>query len=237
VPSYRFGALIYFLQNVSLTIAPGQRVALVGTSGAGKTTIASLIVRLYDPQQGSILIDGVNIKDYQRQSLRHQIGLVLQDSTLFGATIKENIAYGKPEATIAEIEAAAQQAHAHDFITALPEGYDTIIGEMGSTLSGGQRQRIAIARALIKRPSILIMDEPTSALDAESEALVREALTYLQQGKTTLVIAHHLAAIKDFDQILVLNNGKIVERGTHEELLTLKGHYYELFQLQDPTSA
>lgn len=231
--SFRYEEDQTILRNISFTIAPGQRVALVGASGAGKSSIASLILRLYDPQQGVIMIDGVNLKDYQRQSLRRQIGLVLQDSTLFGATIRENIAYGKPEATLAEIEMAARQAQAHDFITALPEGYDTVVGEMGCTLSGGQRQRIAIARALIKQPSILILDEPTSALDAESEAQVQEALNCLQQDKTTLVIAHHLAAIKDFDQILVLKNGEIVERGTHPELLNLKGYYYELYQLQD----
>lgn len=221
------------LKNVSFTISPGQRVALVGASGAGKSTIASLILRLYDPQAGSILIDGIDIKDYQRQSLRHQIGLVLQDATLFGATIRENISYGKPSATQAEIERAAQQAYAHDFIMALPEGYDSVIGENGCTLSGGQRQRLCLARALVKQPPILILDEPTSSLDAESEALVQDTINCLQQGKTILVIAHHLTAIKDFDQILVLKEGEIVERGTHADLMARRGYYYELFQLQN----
>jgi ABC-type multidrug transport system fused ATPase/permease subunit len=223
----------FILRDVSFRLAPGQRLALVGPSGAGKSTIASLILRLYEPQTGSILIDGIAIKEYQRQSLRQQIGLVLQDSIFFGATIRENISYGDPETTLAQIEAAARQAHAHDFIMALPDGYETRIGEMGSTLSGGQRQRLAIARALIKEPSILILDEPTSALDAASKAMVEETLNYLQHGKSTLVIAHNLATIKDFDQILVLDKGQIVERGSHDELMILRGHYYELSRRQD----
>jgi ATP-binding cassette subfamily B protein/subfamily B ATP-binding cassette protein MsbA len=231
--SFRYAGDQNALDDVSFTITAGQRVALVGASGAGKSTIVNLILRLYDPRAGAILVDGVDLRAYQRVSLRRQIGLVLQDSILFGATVAENIAYGKPEATPAEIEAAARQAHAHDFIMALPDGYDTVIGEMGSTLSGGQRQRIAIARALVKQPSVLILDEPTSALDAESEMLVKDTINRLGQGKTTLVIAHNLATIRDFDQILVLRDGRLVEQGTHAELMGRQGYYHELFRLQD----
>lgn len=220
------------LKNVSFTIAPGQRVALVGASGAGKSTIASLILRLYDPREGTVSIDGIDLKLYQRASLRREIGVVLQDTFLFGASIRENIAYGKPDATFDEIVEAAQQVRAHDFITALPKGYDTVLGERGGTLSGGQRQRLCVARAIIKRPSILIMDEPTSAVDADSEALIRDAVDRLQQGKTTLLIAHRFSWIKDYDHILVLKNGSVIEQGTHEQLVKLGGYYYELFCLQ-----
>ncbi|MFQ5949605.1 MAG: ABC transporter ATP-binding protein [Nitrospiria bacterium] len=232
--SFDYGDGREILKNVSFVISPGQRVALIGASGAGKSTIISLILRLYDPQEGGILIDGVDIKDYQRESLRREVGIVLQDSVLLGATIKENISYGKPDATEAEIEEAARQAHAHNFIMALPEGYEAIIGERGSTLSGGQRQRICLARAMIKRPSILILDEPTSAVDAESELLIRDAIAHLQKGKTTLMIAHNFSSIKGADQILVLKDGEMIERGTHDQLLNLKGYYYDLFRLQGP---
>ncbi len=215
----------YALRDISFRLAPGGRLALVGASGAGKSTIASLILRLYDPQQGKILIDGIDIREYQRQSLRQQIGLVLQDSILFGATVRENISYGHPGTSMAQIIAAARQAQAHDFIMALPQGYDTAIGEMGSTLSGGQRQRIAIARALVKTPPILILDEPTSALDANSKAMVEETLEKVHAGKSILMIAHSLESIKTFDHILVLQDGQIVEQGTHDELMALRGLY------------
>ena len=215
----------YALRDISFRLAPGGRLALVGASGAGKSTIASLILRLYDPQQGKILIDGIDIREYQRQSLRQQIGLVLQDSILFGATVRENISYGHPGTSMAQIIAAARQAQAHDFIMALPQGYDTPIGEMGSTLSGGQRQRIAIARALVKNPPILILDEPTSALDASSKAMVEETLEKVHAGKSILMIAHSLESIKTFDHILVLQDGQIVEQGTHDELMALRGLY------------
>jgi ATP-binding cassette, subfamily B, bacterial len=220
------------LKDVSFAIAPGQRVALAGASGAGKSTIVSLILRLYDPQQGAVSIDGVNVKHYRRESLRRQIGIVLQDTILFGATVLENIAYGKPDAAPEEVEEAARQAYAHDFIMALPDGYQTVLGERGVTLSGGQRQRICLARAIIKRPAMLILDEPTSAVDAESEALIWEAIARLQQGKTILVIAHQFSSIRRFDQILVLKHGEVVERGTHAELLDRHGYYAELCQLQ-----
>ncbi len=221
------------LDNVSFRIRPGERVALVGASGAGKSTIANLILRLYDPQQGGVLIDGRNIKRYDRESLRHEIGVVLQAPVLFGTSIKENIAYGRPEATQEEIEQAAKEVHAHDFIMSLPDGYDTLMAESGNTLSGGQRQRICLARALIRQTSILIMDEPTSAVDAQSQALIRDAMNRLHQGRTILLIAHQFHTIQDFDRILVLKNGSIVEEGNHAMLMQLGGYYHELFRLQN----
>jgi ABC-type multidrug transport system fused ATPase/permease subunit len=225
------------LSDVSFTICAGERVALVGASGAGKSTVTNLILRLYEPDEGRILIDGLDIQEYQRQSLRQQIGLVLQDSLLFGASIRENIAYGKPDATPGEIMAAARQAHIHNFILALPDQYETVIGEMGSTLSGGQRQRIAIARALVKQPSILILDEPTSALDAESKTLVTETIHHLHEGRTILVITHQLSTVQNFDQILVMDKGRVVERGTHPELLRQRGVYAQLYRLQEASAS
>jgi len=230
--SFDYGDGKDVLRDVSFAVAPGQRVALVGSSGSGKSTIANLILRFYHARSGAITIDGVNIESYQRESLRREVGIVLQDSILFGASIRENIAYGKPDATLEEIEDAARQAHAHEFITLLPAGYETIIGERGSTLSGGQRQRICLARAIIKQPSILILDEPTSAVDVESAALIHEAVERLRKGKTTLVIAHHFAGIESYDQVLVLRQGRLVERGTHAELLARQGDYYRMFRRQ-----
>ncbi len=230
--SFDYGNGKKVLDNVSFSIAPGQRVALVGPSGSGKSTVASLLLRFYDAKSGEIRVDGVDVRRYSRESLRREIGIVLQDSILFGASIRENIAYGKPEASQEEIEEAARQAHAHDFIAALPDGYNTIIGERGATLSGGQRQRISLARAIIKRPSVLILDEPTSAVDAESEAYIHDALERLQRGKTTLVIAHHFAVMEKFDLILVLKNSKLIEHGTHAQLLDQRGHYYQLYRRQ-----
>lgn len=224
------------IRDVSFTIAPGQRVALVGASGAGKSTITNLLLRLYEAQDGAITIDGVDLRDYDRQSLRRQIGLVLQEPFLMSGTLRENIAYGKLNATAAEIEAAARQAHIHDFIMTLPKRYETVIGELGNTLSGGQRQRIAIARALVKQPSILILDEPTSALDAASKTQVQETIDRLQGGRTILCITHQFSTVENFDRIMVMDGGHLVEQGTHRELLARNGVYARLYQLQHATS-
>jgi ATP-binding cassette subfamily B protein len=232
--SFDYGDGNSVLRDISFNITPGQRAAFVGASGAGKSTIASLLLRFYEPSSGEILIDGVEIRNYERESLRRQIGVVLQESVLFGATIAENIAYGKPDATDQEIEDAAREASAHEFIMALEDGYETVIGERGSTLSGGQRQRICLARAIIKRPSLLVLDEPTSAIDAESSALIGQAINRLQEGKTMLVISHQFAGLEKFDQIFVLKNGELIECGTHIQLLNRRGYYYELFNLQRP---
>ena len=219
------------LRDVSFVVSPGQRLALVGASGAGKSTLVSLMLRLYEAQAGVILIDGVDIRRYARESLRRQIGLVLQQSILFGATIRENIAYGQPEATHEAIVAAATAANADEFIRDLDDGYDTIIGERGATLSGGQRQRIAIARALIRNSPILILDEPMTGLDAENEAKVREALDRLMAGKTCVMITHDLQAIADADVVLVLHEGRVIGRGTHAELLATNPRYRHLYTL------
>jgi ATP-binding cassette, subfamily B, bacterial len=235
--SFSYGQSPSAVQKVSFRIQRGERVALVGSSGAGKSTIVSLILRLYQPTEGSIHIDGIDVRQYQRESLRREIGVVLQDAILFGASIRENINYGKPDALQAEIERAARDANIHGFIETLPEGYDTIIGERGCTLSGGQRQRLCLARAIIRRPSILILDEPTSAVDAESAALIRDAIDRLHAGKTMLMIAHQFVGIEQFDRILVLRAGELVEEGTHSELLRRNGHYSELLRLQALGSA
>jgi ABC-type multidrug transport system fused ATPase/permease subunit len=221
------------LQNVNFKVHPGETVALVGSSGSGKTTIASLILRFYDPTSGSIVIDGVDTKSISLTELRKQIALVPQDVILFAGTIKDNIAYGKPNASQAEIEEAARKANAFDFINSFPDKFDTLVGERGIQLSGGQRQRVAIARAVLKNPSILILDEATSSLDSESEHLVQEALDKLMVGRTSIVIAHRLATIKKADKIVVLQNGAIQETGTHQQLiLNDQGLYYKLSKMQ-----
>lgn len=220
------------LQEVNLTLAPGQVVALVGASGAGKTSLVRLLPRFYDPTSGWIEIDGVDLRTVTLASLRAQIGVVPQEPMLFSGTIAENIAYGRPEATREQIRAVAQAANAEEFIAALPEGYETRLGERASTLSGGQKQRIAIARALLRDPRILILDEATSALDAESEALVQSALENLMRGRTTLIIAHRLSTIQRADRILVLAGGRIVEEGTHAELIRTGGAYRRLYESQ-----
>jgi ATP-binding cassette subfamily B protein/subfamily B ATP-binding cassette protein MsbA len=229
--SFDYGDGKHVLENISFTVTPGQRVAIVGGSGAGKSTVASLMLRLYDPQEGSVSIDGVDLQQYRSESLRRQIGIVLQQSVLFGATVRENIAYGKPDATMPEIEAAVRAANADEFIRELEDGYDTVVGERGSTLSGGQRQRIAIARTLIRNAPILILDEPMTGLDIESESKVREALDRLMAGKTCLMITHDLPSIANADLVLVFEAGQIVERGTHHELVATSSRYRQLYEM------
>ncbi len=218
------------IKQLSLVLLPGKVTAVVGPSGSGKTTVSSLLYRFYEPQSGEISIDGVPIRSMKRQSLREHVGIVPQDTILFNGSIRENIRYGRLDATDAEIEAAAQAANIEEFVVGFKNGYETMIGERGITLSGGQRQRVAIARVMLKDPRILILDEATSALDTKSEGLVREALDRLMQGRTTLVIAHRLSTVQNADQIAVLAAGKIVELGTHEELLKNGGTYAELYE-------
>jgi len=229
------------LKDVSFQIEPGEIAAFVGPTGGGKSTIISLVARFYDPLSGEVKIDGTNIRNHKIKSLRQQISFVLQDTLLFHATIWENIAYGRPEANREEIIHAAKLANAHEFIEQMPEGYDTMVGERGVTLSGGQRQRIAIARAVIRNTPILVLDEPTSGLDAASEQVVFEALGHLMEGRTSIVIAHHLATVRRANVIFVVKDNTLVERGTHDELLAAGGLYSELYEIQfrkeDPLAA
>ena len=220
------------LKNVSFNINAGETIAFVGPSGAGKTTISSLIPRFYDVDSGQISIDGIDVRDMTKRSLRQQIGIVQQDVFLFTGTLRENIAYGNLHATNAEIEEAARRAHLIDFIDELPEGYETQVGERGLKLSGGQKQRIAIARMFLKNPPILILDEATSALDTETEMIIQEALTELAKDRTTLVIAHRLATIKNADRIMVVTKDGIAEEGSHEELLKQGGIFAQLHNVQ-----
>ncbi len=225
-------AQVPVLHNISLDVQPGEIIALVGPSGAGKTTLVNLIPRFYDPTGGAIRIDGLDLREIQLHSLREQIGIVPQETLLFSGSIRENLRYGKLDATEEELIAAARAANAHEFIVALSEGYDTLVGERGVKLSGGQRQRVAIARALLKDPRILILDEATSALDAESEGLVQEALERLMQSRTTFIIAHRLSTVKIAHRIVALEAGRIVEQGTHAELLAHEGLFARLYNLQ-----
>jgi len=220
------------LSEVHLRVEPNRIVALIGQTGSGKTSLVNLIPRFYDVTEGSVLIDGVDVREMDLVTLRKQIGIVLQTSLLFSDTIKANIAYGRPDATMDEVLAAAKAAQAHEFIEGFTKGYETIVGERGVTLSGGQRQRVAIARALLMNPRILILDDSTSSVDTQTEKLIQAALDTLMEGRTTFVIAHRLSTVRRADMILVMDKGQIVERGTHAELLACGGLYKEIHDLQ-----
>jgi subfamily B ATP-binding cassette protein MsbA len=220
------------LQEIDLSCSPGEVIALVGPSGAGKTTLVSLLPRFWDPDRGRILVDGVDIRSLRLAELRSAIAIVPQDPALFSGTIRENIAYARPGASMQDVEAAARAAHAHEFVERLPDRYETVVGERGIKLSGGQRQRVAIARAILKDPLILILDEATSSLDTESERLIEDALSRLLVGRTTLIIAHRLSTVRRADRLVVLDRGRIVEEGNHSELLELGGLYARLYQRQ-----
>ena len=229
---FRTGQEAKALQNIHLEFEPGKQYALVGASGAGKTTMLSLILRFYDPQSGVIELDGRDLRSVTQQSLREHIGIVTQDTFLFHDTIYENIRYGRLDATEAEVQAAAKLAYAHDFILAQPEGYDTVVGDKGCLLSGGQQQRLAIARALLKNAPVLLLDEATSALDSESERMIQAALERLAHGRTVIAIAHRLSTILNSDSIVVMAHGRIVDVGPHATLLEKSRLYRKLYQLQ-----
>ncbi|MFS8629831.1 MAG: ABC transporter ATP-binding protein/permease, partial [Bacillales bacterium] len=220
------------LNNITFSIPSGSVVGLIGATGSGKTSVTQLIPRFYDVTEGEVLIDGINVKDFDFYTLRSQIGFVLQEPFLFSSTIKANIAYGKPDATMEEIMDAAKRADAHNFIMELPEGYDTLLGERGMGLSGGQRQRISIARAICMNPKILILDDATSAVDMETEFAIQQAMQAVMKDRTTFIIAHRISSIKHADQILVFEEGKIVERGVHDELIKNGGPYERIYNIQ-----
>jgi ATP-binding cassette subfamily B protein len=230
--SFEYKEGVPVLRNVTLHAKQGDMIALVGPTGAGKTTVVNLLTRFYDIASGTVTIDGVDIRDMDKDNLRRQLGIVLQDAYLFSDTIRENIRYGKLDASDAEIEAAARLANADSFIRKLPNGYDTTLTAEGGNLSQGQRQLITIARAILADPAILILDEATSSIDTRTEMHIQEAMRTLMRGRTSFVIAHRLSTIREADAILVINGGEIIERGTHEQLLEQKGFYYELYTSQ-----
>lgn len=221
------------LKQLSLHVSPGQSIGVVGRSGSGKSTLTKLLQRLYLPHEGAVYIDGVDIRHMNPSWLRHNIGVVLQENYLFSGAIKENIAFAVPGASMERIITVSKIAGAHEFISELPEGYDTFVGERGSSLSGGQRQRIAIARALLGDPKVLIFDEATSALDYESEKIIQDNLKAIKEGRTMFIVAHRLSTVRDCDEIIVMDKGDIVERGSHDELMTLKGYYHFLTTQQE----
>jgi ATP-binding cassette, subfamily B, bacterial len=230
--SFAYSSRKRTLEDVSFRVAPGERVAVVGHTGAGKSTLMSLLIRFYDPKGGRIAFDGIDIRDVSLASLRDQISVVLQEPLLFSGTIAENIRYGSLEASDEEIEAAARAANCHDFISRLPDGYDTVLGERGAQISGGERQRICVARAFLRDAPILILDEPTSSIDSKTEDVILDSLEGLMEGRTSFMIAHRLSTVRHADQILVMEDGRVVERGTHEELVDLGGVYTGLHKAQ-----
>jgi ATP-binding cassette subfamily B protein len=229
---FQYQSGLQILHDVNFYAKPGQKIALIGPTGSGKSTVTNLILRFYDVCAGQVLVDGIDVRDWQLQSLRSHIGIVQQEPFLFSQSIAENIAYGSSLATDQEIIAAAKAARAHQFISEMEDGYNTRIGERGVTLSGGQKQRVAIARALLTDPRILILDDSTSSVDTETEHLIQEALEILMEGRTTFIIAQRLLTLKEADVILVLDHGHIVERGTHEQLLEQNGLYKQIYDLQ-----
>jgi ATP-binding cassette, subfamily B, bacterial len=230
--SFHYHGRVNTLKNISFEAAPGQTIAIVGPTGAGKSTLVSLLPRFYDAQMGRVLLDGIDIKTLTLKSLRQQISIVLQEPLLFSCTIADNIRYGRLDATMAEVVEAAKAANAHDFVMALPQQYETLLGERGAQLSGGERQRIAVARAFLKDAPVLVLDEPTSSIDSRTEAVILDALERLMVGRTTFLVAHRLSTLRSVSTILVLNQGQLIERGTHDELLALGGLYRQLHDVQ-----
>jgi len=220
------------LHNITFDIEPGQQVALLGATGSGKSTLVNLIPRFYDVSGGSITVDGMDVRVWQPEALRRRIGVVLQQTTLFSGTVRENIAYGRPETSLEEIIAAAKAAQAHDFISAMPAGYDALVKERGANLSGGQKQRIAIARALLISPSILILDDSTSSVDMETEVKIQQALETLMMGRTTVIVAQRLSSVLNSDKIIILDNGRVIDQGTHAQLLARNAIYQDIYASQ-----